>query len=66
MALLHLTVSRADESVGGNDSAIIEMQWGGQTLTTVGIPVLGVADGQSEGTHEQGGAYATRLPVGPE
>lgn len=43
LALLHVTVSRADESVGVNDAAVIEVQSGGQTLTTVSVPVLGVA-----------------------
>lgn len=43
LALLHVTVSRADESVGVNDTAVIEVQSGGQTLTTVSVPVLGVA-----------------------
>ncbi|MBB6017104.1 hypothetical protein ACFP9V_22900 [Deinococcus radiopugnans] len=43
LALFHVTVSRADESVGVNDTAVIDVQSGGQTLTTVSIPVMGVA-----------------------
>lgn len=46
MAQLHGTVSRADESVGVNDTSVIEVQSGGRTLTTVSIPVMGVADDQ--------------------
>lgn len=49
--------------MGVNDTAIFKLRLGGQPLITVGIPVLGVADGGQAKTNEQGGTFRTRLPV---
>jgi hypothetical protein len=43
VALLHVTVSRADTAQGINQTATIALNSGGQTLTTVSIPVVGAA-----------------------
>lgn len=41
--LLNVSVDRADTSVGVNDTASINLMSGGQVLTTLTIPVMGVA-----------------------
>ncbi|GGM07631.1 hypothetical protein [Deinococcus aerophilus] len=43
LVLLHVTVSRADTGRAINQTATIALNSGGQTLTTVSIPVLGAA-----------------------
>jgi hypothetical protein len=45
MALLHVTVSRADTGVSINQLASINVNSGGQTLATLSIPVIGAATG---------------------
>ncbi|CAM3418086.1 hypothetical protein DESA109040_11750 [Deinococcus saxicola] len=41
--LLNVSVDRADTSVGVNDTATINLMAGDQVLTTLTIPVMGVA-----------------------
>ncbi|WP_188969776.1 hypothetical protein [Deinococcus aerolatus] len=43
MALLHVTVSRADTGVAVNETATLNVRAGGQTLATLSIPVIGAS-----------------------
>ena len=45
LLLLNVSVSRDDTSVGVNDIASIDLMSGDQVLTTLSIPVMGVASG---------------------
>ncbi|WP_412029829.1 hypothetical protein [Deinococcus yunweiensis] len=42
-ALLHVTVSRSDMSIGVNSLAVLALLSGGEVLTKVSIPVTGLA-----------------------